>query len=1280
MKNYPWFKIYLVLIIIVSLAFISVNILAQVEQTPEDLKAYIKEGNCPYFVEVNELTMKDQCTGLVWARKELPSYHGTANPGYSWDEAKNDCDNYMKADLDGNGSAESLFRLPTVEELLSLIKYKCDASSCGASLDLDLNNDGQSDYLKPFFSNGFYWSINDYNEPAYYRDPNAKPTPGSAARDYKRSVNLLNGEVDSPVFGINMRLNAWCVMDRKPEIKERKFVAVSTSAGATGITASGGQIKTIYNRRCVSFDPDCKNSYCTAGANLNKPCNPAQAAIDCPGGTCKTVTIGNACESGYCVDNPSSNNFNFAVPQIVSCNKSACSNDATKQCNTILDCGGQACNTGYHNVNNSCVMDKTSPVTGCGLKKCSNNPDKICAGDGDCPGGLCKYQGYQVWKGNDFNGYNVCILDICPNGQHQDPSTFLCVSNFSDCTLYNGACDLNNAACDLTATCDPATAGACKNWVLHAQRTWDVSKGDWGACQADQCLFDAEPGASCACPSPKTVRDGYCTKCTATQHYELDASKTTYEACQTAGGAWSGSACFVCADNLRADCGFCKGGANAGASCTAATAAVVCTGEGATCDFTDQLANIKEQWTGSLLSGNYACTFQSCKATAHAEPTGSANCVANTRACTPSEADDPYKFVTAAAQNWDPATSTWGPCNVTACVIGTSLQNNKCICPTSSETKVIRRNFGSDGYACTYCGNGIKDVGQGEACDLGCTTKVCQGGTTDGWYCDDVTDCVCPVCNPGTCTDNVCVGGEKNGFACTSNNECLCTPCESGTACVANTSDWGQGAVCKPVPMSPAPKAAEIVFIVDTSPSIDTPMSNICEVTATAQANIISKNIIPAIKIYGIADSTVNSTPTAAGACYNGVSANVTKKIFQQITYSGCYNIYTTDEGCKYQQSQAACSSYHPSCSWNGSACVASTYGCDAFTDSASCTAGCTWNASFNKCERNFTFCSNLNNHTDCSYERCNSFTKETTCVANSFCKWETSCVPKAGLNAKCKWNPQITYGCGDGYIYSNLTYFNPPPEIFVAHTRFCTEDWVSSTITAINELSNVPGKNSSSLLDWNSNSKRVIVLVFDETPWYGNDKPFKADDYAHMQSSKRTVTLGQSLIGLAKDPDANPLTVDNVSLSLIYTRDLCDKWTSDQTGCNADTTWNCSWATDQKHCIDACGAITNDTACNSDAKCTWQRNRCIVKEAADTATTCNGWTWPTANYDTIKNRFCAMKKIASETGGVFQFGNTIMSSTTSTATAITNAVVQTFTEQYCDNSPADTIMDCSLR
>jgi cysteine-rich repeat protein len=244
-KKYNLTKWFLLLSILVSLSFIAVTLLlAGVEETPGVLRDFIRGKECPKFIDANEITAKDECTGLIWLRHPLSimKEQDDPSPGYSWSEAKAACENLKPA---------GTFRLPTVEELLSIVKYRCNNENCFARSDLIRDSLG---YL-PTFGSGIFWTISDFKEPDYWTDVNATP-PGEPARDYKRSINLLNGEVDTPVFGPKVRLNALCIVERNPQIIEKRATSDQTVNLANGLSVSGGELKTVYHRYC-SESNDC---------------------------------------------------------------------------------------------------------------------------------------------------------------------------------------------------------------------------------------------------------------------------------------------------------------------------------------------------------------------------------------------------------------------------------------------------------------------------------------------------------------------------------------------------------------------------------------------------------------------------------------------------------------------------------------------------------------------------------------------------------------------------------------------------------------------------------------------------------------------------------------------------------------------------------------------------------------------------------------------------------------------------------------------------------------
>lgn len=238
--------------------------IAQVEDSPRTLERFLgsKEGNCPKFVNITQYTIKDECTGITWARNQLPTYQtlGDRTPGYTWEEAKVACENYAPS---------GMFRLPTVEELLTLVTVRCIGSSCVNASPLSLQDgvDGGGARVGPqwphrsdTFSSGIFWTNSDYIQPVDWTNP---ARGGTTDRDYKRSVNLLTGTADTPVYGKQFRLNALCVVNRTPEVRDRF------------ITNSG--VETMIYRRSCQSNADC--SSINAQCNADKLCQTTRSTI-----------------------------------------------------------------------------------------------------------------------------------------------------------------------------------------------------------------------------------------------------------------------------------------------------------------------------------------------------------------------------------------------------------------------------------------------------------------------------------------------------------------------------------------------------------------------------------------------------------------------------------------------------------------------------------------------------------------------------------------------------------------------------------------------------------------------------------------------------------------------------------------------------------------------------------------------------------------------------------------------------------------------------------------
>lgn len=456
MNNIKWFKVFIICLVVITLGFLSWQLIAQIE-TINTVKTFLQGSpSCPNLVvmdgtvipnaaEVVDLTMKDTCTGLVWMRRPLPNDRSSAAaeddvpPGYTWAMAKSDCE-AIKLSTDG----PSLFRLPTVEELMSLVKIQCPNN-----IPSNTNNNCTilSDYFPAditvtdrTFATGYFWAINDFNEAPSWKTDNA-------GRDYKRSVNLLTGQADSPVFGKDVRLNAWCIVDRQPEIIERKFTSVSSQIlndgiQDTGVQVTGGSLQTVYNRKCiVPATDDCSSKW-------------TGASCDATSGYCsKTETIDLAaqdnlvavCNSGYhvegsiCVLNTAEQNCGNSridnTPTEEACDDGVFYNGKTGQCNST--CSG-CVDANFHLADNKCV-----PNCGDGNVNSSEVCDKL----------------------NDYRCNNNCTgciqtNDILINGVCTAPVVVV-NNNINTNTNTNPTPTCNDSDCAIGQKCINGACSAC---------------------------------------------------------------------------------------------------------------------------------------------------------------------------------------------------------------------------------------------------------------------------------------------------------------------------------------------------------------------------------------------------------------------------------------------------------------------------------------------------------------------------------------------------------------------------------------------------------------------------------------------------------------------------------------------------------------------------------------------------------------------------------------------------------------------------------------------------
>lgn len=228
-----------------------------------------KNADCPRFSSITRYTMTDDCTGLTWSRQQQPTVWQDASgthSGYTREESATICAVLAPA---------GMFRLPTTEELLTLVPSRCSSGDCavGSPLVVRDGRDGAdtlvgppSPYLSDSFANGLFWASSGYATNAAYG----------------RTVNLRTGAVDSPVFGSQLRMNAWCIVNKTPELYAR-------SIGEDGL------VTTIYQRTCSTTETDPQ-----------KQCAAFIPGTSCVAGRCQatgpTISRTMSCSPGVSAD------------------------------------------------------------------------------------------------------------------------------------------------------------------------------------------------------------------------------------------------------------------------------------------------------------------------------------------------------------------------------------------------------------------------------------------------------------------------------------------------------------------------------------------------------------------------------------------------------------------------------------------------------------------------------------------------------------------------------------------------------------------------------------------------------------------------------------------------------------------------------------------------------------------------------------------------------------------------------------------------------------------
>jgi hypothetical protein len=171
---------------------------------------------------------------VYWHNVDLPLEDGDGTrSGYTWYEAQAYCENL--ATVEGR----SLFRLPTADELMSLLELPCNGESCSPVTDRDdlvyQFDEATQDYVLAantvsnqvvpndqifferdgiYFAEGAYWTSTEIDVDGNIGvSDNDRLKPDGSAEPYEAatSVNLHYGTVNNPLFGKHVRLNARCV-------------------------------------------------------------------------------------------------------------------------------------------------------------------------------------------------------------------------------------------------------------------------------------------------------------------------------------------------------------------------------------------------------------------------------------------------------------------------------------------------------------------------------------------------------------------------------------------------------------------------------------------------------------------------------------------------------------------------------------------------------------------------------------------------------------------------------------------------------------------------------------------------------------------------------------------------------------------------------------------------------------------------------------------------------------------------------------------------------------
>ena len=199
----------------------------------DDLYKTQNYPNCPDFESIVDTVapidsrmtiIKEKCSNTYWPPFDLPNTtqnkkcsgdritscttntqctgNGTCGYneyiGYTYEEAKAFCEQ------------GGLYRLPTTDELLALVKVPCSTpGNCSPTSLFNQYGTGVVSGTK-YYANGLYWALNPLDI-----------IPGDdvlAGEESASSVSLKDGTVNTPIMGKDMRLNVRCIYNKPRDL------------------------------------------------------------------------------------------------------------------------------------------------------------------------------------------------------------------------------------------------------------------------------------------------------------------------------------------------------------------------------------------------------------------------------------------------------------------------------------------------------------------------------------------------------------------------------------------------------------------------------------------------------------------------------------------------------------------------------------------------------------------------------------------------------------------------------------------------------------------------------------------------------------------------------------------------------------------------------------------------------------------------------------------------------------------------------------------------------